>query len=315
MQISGARIRTLKKILPRLRAGASYRLAHRLPDNPIPTLESIGFSAGAEPGQTILPCGNGPTARYNADGRYVARKDLPKQSRYIMTIEWTWEQWDGRYTKTMTEERDIWRDCYQQDFIPPPAVELTYSRQGKQELIVSPAVTTGMPPADLIHLVNLFLELFGRCEIINTDLTPLESYAVKRVNWRLLPPGRYPWDRVSDYLRVLLKDRDDRSKNVIFGRHETIKAYGPVEVYVGEGGFERYVAYVFRSEMGSVVILECTEKDNAIYAFGQDWKDFSKLTKGEILNEGLQLARIVHSEGWQQRFDRFMRTRLAKKAS
>ena len=108
-----------------------------------------------------------------------------------------------------------------------------------------------------------------------------------------------------------MRTKDPRVRSVILHRHDTIKNYSPDEVFVGEGGFERYVAYVFKDR--KLVVLECSEKGNAIYVFGRNWQDFAKLTKAEVLAGGLHLERIIHREGWRTVFDRVMRAHAPKK--
>ena len=41
----------------------------------------------------------------------------------------------------------------------------------------------------LVHVVNLFLELFGECDILDRRHAPLRRTPVRRLNWTVLPPG------------------------------------------------------------------------------------------------------------------------------
>ena len=103
------------------------------------TLAKIGFAKTPLDGQTVLPAILGPTSRFNAEGKHVVLKDRPKESRYIRTVRWRWKQWAGRYGNEEREDfRDIWRDCYQREFIPPPAIELTCVESEGRQLVVSP---------------------------------------------------------------------------------------------------------------------------------------------------------------------------------
>jgi hypothetical protein len=314
MRIRQQRVLNLEKHINRVPDGAEYRIIHRIePAKHNATLALTGFPTVAEAGSTILPKVVGPVTKFNAHGRRVPLRHLPKERRYIRTIEWTWEQWEGRYDRRpVTEERDIYRDCYPVKEIPPPAVEVTLVQFGETWIISSPKLRAGTDNESGLHVVNLFLELYGECEIVGDDLRSFDPPVVKQVNWRLLPPGRYPWEKVAEHLDRVLRVRDPRIRTVILHRHETIRSYGPDEVYVGEGGFDRYVAYVFASR--EIVVLECTELDNAIYVFGRQWTEFSKMSKAEILSGKHHLERIVHSKGWRLRFDRLMRNSLPRLA-
>jgi hypothetical protein len=152
-----------------------------------------------------------------------------------------------------------------------------------------------------LHVINLFLELFGECEIRGKDLASLIPPTTRRINWQILPPGKHPWSKVADHVRKELHERHDRSKNPVLFRQSKIASHQPDEVYVGTGGFQAYMAYVFKK--GKIAILESLETDNATYVFGKDWKALSQLTKAEILSEDLQLQRIIHSTGWIEKID------------
>jgi hypothetical protein len=87
-------------------------------------------------------------------------------------------------------------------------------------------------------------------------------------------------------------------------RQATIESYGPSEKAVGQAGFLDYVAYIFKSR--SLVVLESLQRDNAIYILGDNWEAISRMSKSQILNGSLHLARIVHSEGWKKRLQQAM---------
>ena len=270
-------------------------------------LSSIGFSSSPVDGETVLPAVCGKVSEFNSDGKYVIRRDLPKEYRYVTTVEWTWEQWDGyNKTKTVTEERDIYRDCYQRDFIPPPSEELTWIESDESPLIISREfLVENIDKDSFKHLINLFLELFGECEIRRSDLSSFTHSNVSKVNWHLLPPGKYPWDQVLSHTRDLVRNRDPRYSKVILGRQDFIIKYQPDEIFVGNGGFRAYMAYVFEEK--ETVILESILTDNATYVFGKDWEDVAIFTKAEVLSGGLHKERIIHSKGWRDRIDKLLK--------
>jgi len=264
-------------------------------------LNFAGYSKPYSEGDTILPNAIGSVSSFNADGRYIKLKDLPKEPRYITTAEWTWKQWCGRgETKTITESRDIYKDCYQRKFYSPPSLELTLIKLNGQLFVVSQEFKVNKIKAELFkHAINLFLELFGECEIRRHDLTSFTPTHIKRVNWSILPPGKYPWDKVQKHVKNIVKDKHTKYSNVILDRQNTLSNYKPDEVYVGNGGFRSYVAYIFKAK--KLVVLESVQTDNATYIFGDDWKQVSMLTKAEILENMLQKNRLIHSKGWETR--------------
>ena len=305
MQIKKKFIRSIDRYTSHLSPGDSIRIV--VEADVAHNLSSIGFSSPPVHGETVLPAVRGNVSKFNAEGKYIIRKDLPKELRYINTVEWTWEQWDGYgRTKTVTEERDIYRKCYQREFLPPPSEELTWVRSDGSPLIISREFSVGNISKDSFkHLINLFLELFGECEIRRADLSSFTPYKVSKVNWHFLPPGKYPWDRVLSYTRDIVKNRDPRYSKVILGRQHFIMKYQPDEIFVGNGGFRAYMAYVFEEK--EIVVLESVLTDNATYIFGKDWEDVAILTKAEVLSGGLHEERIIHSKGWRNRINKLLK--------
>lgn len=272
---------------------------------PIERCERVGLPRSPRVGDTVLPRVVGPVTRFNARGRWIVRRDLPKEPRYIRTVTWRWTQWAGRDQTEHEDFRDIYRDCYPRDLVPPPSVELSVIGIDGAQHITTPELKKSDTNAEHNrHCVNLLLEIFGSCELVNSSLRPMRLPMLRRANWRMLPPGDYPWEKVEAHIDAAVGIRSGDTKRVIWDRQATIKAFNPDEIYVGEAGFDDYLAYVFTTRR--LVVLESVRKDNAIYVFGLDWKRVSQLSKGEIVRGNLQTARIVHTKGWKGQLARLM---------
>ena len=306
MQIRQTRVISVGRVLERLLPEIRFRvvvIAAALSEG---KLASVGFSESPRSGDTILPAAVGTVTDYNAHGRYVVRKDLPKEERYVATVEWSWEEWDGPYsTVTRTEDRPVYRECYQRDFHPPPACELTVVDQNGQILIVSEELTnTAAQEEQIRHILNVFLELFGECEIRHTNLQTITPPNVRKVNWTLLPPGQHPWSRVHDHVTRMLENKAPRYANPIHHRIEKLASFNPDEVYVGEGGFRAYVAYIFNAK--GFAVLESVMLDNATYVFDEDWQRISQMTKAQVLQGNLYRDRIIHAANWNDRINELL---------
>ena len=301
MHIRQKRVRSVQRALGPLLPDTRFRVVAAVASMPEGKLTAAGFSTNPPPGDTILPAAVGTVTDYNANGRYVVRKDLPKEERYITTVEWTWEEWAGPYdTTTRTEDRAVFRECYQRDFHPPPAAELTFVDHEEQLLVVAEELTNTAAQEDRIrHVLNVFLELFGECEIRHADLQAVTPPSIRKVNWTLLPPGQYPWSRVQQHVGRMLKDKAPRSAHPIQNRLQELASFDPDEVYVGEGGFRAYVAYIFNEK--GLAILESVMLDNATYVFDRDWQQVSQMTKAQILQSNLHRDRIIHAANWNDR--------------
>jgi len=303
MIIKQKSVRSVERYFRALQLSSRVRLVYQVQANDLEKLVAIGFGKELKDGETVLPGVLGRVSEFNAEGREVTLKSEPKERRYITTLEWTWEQWcGGGGTETVTESRDIYRDCYPREFMPPPALELTCAVRGTNEYIVSPIFNfKNMDIDGFKHAVNLFLELFGECEIRQDNLSTLAPPKIKRLNWELLPPGKHPWERVQQHTKALVASKHSKYSNIILARQDKITSYAPDEVYVGTGGFSSYVAYVFKSK--KIVVLESILTGNATYIFDENWQQFSMLTKAEILDNAFQEHRLIHSKGWEFRLE------------
>lgn len=309
MEIRKTRIVNLDKYLGPVPDGVSFRIISNVTERP-DQLERLGFSPAVGGGETILPAPSGRISRFNANGHWAVRRDLPKEPRYIRTITWRWSQWAGRDQRVEKEEfRDIYRDCYPRELIPPPSVEVAYVEVNGQRLMVSPVmINTARSSESNKHTINLFLELFGVCELVTVDLSRYTKPDLRAVNWRMLPPGEYPWDRLHAHLEQILGRVSEGTQRVIIDRAAFLRSLNPDQIFVGAGGFSDYVAYLFRR--CDLVVLESIRQDNALYVFGDDWQVVSRLSKAEVLSQNRHRARIIHTEGWKDRL-RFMMDRSA----
>jgi len=269
-------------------------------------LVRAGCQLPLSPGDTLLPSIVGHVSRHNAEGEWRVFRDQPKEPRYVRTVRWKWTQWVGRgQSEEHEDDRDIYRDCYPREFIEPQAAELTVFQSG-DELILSTEVLANAPAnyERIKHCINLQLELFGQCEIVSADLEHYRPATERRVNWQMLPPGEYPWEKLHVHLTKVLKGRGESTTAVIFDRQANMRSHRPDEIWTGLGGFSDYVGYVFKKQ--KIVVLESIRRDNAIYVFGDDWQSVAQLTKAQVLSAKLHKARIVHTKGWKTKLATFL---------
>lgn len=301
MRITKKRVNNVAPYLSAVPPESRFRLIVEAGSVRPEMLTRLGFSNPAVDGETILPRAIGPVSRYNADGAWRVMRDQPKEPRYIRTVQWTWRQWTGGgHSEEHTEFRDIFRDCYPREFVSPPSLELTY-REVEGRGIITSAEFENLEVLHPLnkHAINLFLEIFKSCEIVTTDLASFVPPEVRYANWRLLPPGEHPWERLEEHIHRAVRASSSGTREVIWDRQTTLRGYDPAEIYLGNGGFDDYLAYIFRDR--GLVVLESIRKDNAIYVFGLDWERLSQMTKAQIIANNLHEARIVHTLGWKGR--------------
>lgn len=256
-----------------------------------------GFD-GLNDGDILLPPNIGRVSKFNAEGRFDTDRSKPKVPRFMGQREWTRQEWAGQgQTRTVTTTVDLYRDCFPRTFVPPPGVELTAVDHGGQRYIVSPIYRIGVTPDDeLLHAINLMLEIFGELEIRHANLTAFLPPNTRRVNWTLLPPGNTAAG-VSTHVASLVGRTPATMRQPVWQRLTFLASRNPPEVYLGQGGFHAYVAYVFHHT--GMTILESVMPDNATYVFAGNWGTVSHLTKTQILAGGHHHARIIHDAQWQ----------------
>jgi hypothetical protein len=191
--------------------------------------------------------------------------------------------------------------------MPPPSVELTIATNPRDEkLVVSPAMGyTRTNEQDILHIINLFLEIFGECHIVTSDLEEIIRAEVRRLNWEVLPSGRMPWKRLRPHVDSFVRRHRRGNRPVIESRLQTINAHEPEFVALGRAGFSGYVVFGFPGK--NLYVMESVNRDNATYIFEEDWRRLSMMTKAEILDHSLQKDRIVHRNGWPSRIENLLR--------
>lgn len=298
MLIKGKRIRNLRNHLGWIPLGSGLRIAVPVGSFPASKWAALGFSADPVPGETLVPSGDlGPASAFNTNGKYQVHKDQPKETAYRV-IEWTWNEWHGPYKVQKTDFRDLPYERYPRTLIPAPGESLQAAVDERgTKYVVSPAMTyLRATEPQIIHVVNLFLEIFGKCEVLDSLNNPMIKAQIRNLNWEVLPPGKYPWKSLEPKVRPLIDRQPEGNRHVISKRIERINSHEPEFVAVGRNGFSGYLVFGFPKK--EIFVLESTHEDNATYVFGQDWETLSRMTKAEILKDDLHKARLVHMVRW-----------------
>lgn len=316
MILSGKRKRKLDKKLFRFNAGTPIIVGISIDDNIKEILQKIGFTESLEVGEKILPPSLfGPVCRFNAEGKDIVHKDQPMETVYRQ-VEWTWEQWAGRWgTDTKSKIVDVPYKRYPRTFLPPPSIELSIAEKYPGEkYLVSPAQILDFDnPDSLLHILNVFLEIFNQCQVLSENLDGFTIQNVKPLNWQILPPGKYPWKKVEGQLKPIIEKEKPQNQVVIRHRLELITAYNPEFVAIGKAGFSGYLIFGFPRK--NLYILESLYYGNATYIFEEDWQTLSQLTKAEILTGNFQKNRIIHRVKWDGHIKELLGDSITKHSS
>jgi hypothetical protein len=267
-------------------------------------LSKIGFTKNLENGESVLPSPLGPISRYNALGKNLVHKNKPMETAYT-TIEWKWEQWAGRgRTEKKSKLVDRPYKRYPRTFILPPSVELTISENTNgNKILITPLFEYKNNDEDLIHRINLFLELFGECELFNENLDSIIKTPLKRLNWEILPEGPMPWEKFVKNTNKIINVLSVTKRKFARDRVTTIEKFGPDFHAIGKAGFKGYIVFGFEDRR--LYIFESLYHGNATYIFDDEWKKLSKKSKAEILDNNLQKDRIIHRKNWSKKVSNY----------
>ncbi len=289
MKIVKSRIRSVENYLIGLNNGEDFFVAFRNFENK-KRIEKVGFTNALKTGDTILPNILGPVSNYNSNGSFELNKTLPKEMLYKL-VDIT--DWHGNYHTV-----EIPYKRYHRNLIPAPSIELMVVIGNNDEKIIrSPKLTIGRTPNnEIMHVINLFLELFGECETIRTNLIPVFNLPINRLNWEVLPPGNYPFEILNDRIRQLTETLSTSRRRLIERRLVTIRSHNPNFVAIGESGFRGYIIFGYPNK--KFFLLESLYFGNATYVFGHNWRELSQMTKAEIIHQNLQQERLIHNLNW-----------------
>lgn len=305
MKINQKRIRNLERHLPATFQNRRINIGLTDLQQFGAKLNAIGFTADLNIGETVLPSVVGPVTRFNAEGKNIIRRDLPKETVYRQ-IEWHWTERHGDREVEQTDFRYVPYERYPRDFVPPPSVELQIATdsEGDKLLVASAFDYTAANYPAIAHSINVLLEIFGECEILTEDLQPIAPLATRRLNWEILPPGKQPWERVKKSVAPIIERAKKGNQGVILRRLEFMHRAAPEIIAQGRGGFSGYIVFGFPRK--NLFVLESLYYGNATYVFRENWEKLSQLTKAEILSGNLQTARIVHQPGWEKEVRRLL---------
>jgi len=286
------------KYLSLINQDESFYIGIEIKDNLLTVIKEIGFSNNINVGETILPSIFGNVSGFNAEGREKIRKDLPKETVYYPR-EWSLTDWGGHeHTGVNYMPYERWR----RELVPPPSLELQIvEKNGKKIVISKKFKKIDKEYEEIKHAMNLFLEIFDEFEIFKQDLALPIKTKVTKLNWELLPPGINPWNRVSEKVREIIKNKSAGEKAMIADRFKKIESYNPNQIAIGLGGFTGYLVFGFKKK--NIYLLESLQYGNATYVLGTDWEILSQMTKAEILKNNYQKNRIIHSDSWSAEID------------
>ena len=298
MIIKKKNIRNIEKYIPLKDVKKIKLIGTKITNEKANKAIKIGFSKELAIGEEILPREIGAVTRFNSRGKELIDKN-EKEFRDIYR-PYHIKDWHGQYHDGIAHEV---RECNKKIYIKPNQIELKIINKNTDKYVVAKEIKEN----NLKNIINLFLEIFEECEIMYENEN-IDYGNTVRLNWKVLPKGKYPWEKLYPYVKEKLKNIKETNRLIARKNIETIAKYNPSFVAIGEAGFSGYIIYGF--EKSNKVILESMEVDNATYILKDDWEEISKMTKAEILQNSLHEKRVIHTKNWETEIEKVIKDML-----
>jgi hypothetical protein len=290
-------LRTIDRYLAGFAPNAVLRAVFNAANAPADRLVEMGFEQPFMAGQSVVPSASlGPSAKVNSEGRTLVRRDLPMETAHRQ-IYWEWTEWHGPYQERKSDVREQEYQRYPREVVAATGIEFHIAETAQGDLFVtSPEFSNDANGrANLLVAANVLRDAFGSFEIVAGDFTR-RPIRVRRLNWEILPRGQTPWAQTRTTILERIGDLGERTRHVIFARLDAIGEREPDFTAIGRAGFSGYIVFGFEGR--GLYILESAETDNATYVFDADWEALSQLTKAEIIEGNLHVARLIHRQSW-----------------
>lgn len=290
--------RDINRYLSHFQEGEKYYLGVRVRPEHVRRLVNLGFSSPLVVGERLLTPARGAASRRNANGFDIVHRDRAKETAYRQ-ISWTYTQRHGDREVEVSEVKDVPYYRYPRTKVPPYSIEFVVSTDfsGVHCIVAGPFTHSAAPAAAPTNTANMLVEQFGSFEVLDVSMSPSVDVPVRRLNWKLLPPGKNPWQTAWPSLETVIEKSRGKSREVVTARFKEVGKYSPEFIAVGLGGFDDYVVFGFPRK--GICILESRFTNNATYVLAHaSWEVVSQMTKAQILSASVHRARLIHDRNW-----------------
>jgi hypothetical protein len=263
------------------------------------------------PEQVIPLPSRGKYCERNFYGVEIIRKDLPTETHYnyVETPNWGDSSY-GTHTVALPYEK------YPRDHVAPRLSSIGMECQPapgqNRKYFITFQVSEVLDPTSdefddrLLECINLLQENVGRCGVQRAHATLTDYIGTLNVAWELFPPGT----RDEVMVRIFRgRNPTPTERQLIDDRYRFFMGLQPQQLVYGTSGLQRYFGAMLAPDL---VIFENLKYGNAIYVMFEDWEQLSQRSRIELLSGrfGDNFERVVHTQGWKDRVQAIVRSRL-----
>lgn len=304
MHLKQSRIRNTNKLLSDIEEDQTFYIGVKLHESTIEILQGKLNLSNIDENVTIFPSPiNGIMCKRNSVGEFIPQKDQPMETAY-RSQTWEIKDWGG-YVHLGTGYVPYKR--YPRLFIEPNELKYTITSDKSKNkicILTQSFINNQGNFEEILFSTNLTLEIFGEVDIFitNSENDIINSKLLETVNWEILPKGEKIWESFSNQTTDNLTPSE---QILIKERFEYINSFKPDVVRQGIGGYTGYLIFEFKDK--KLFIFDSILYGDAMYIFKNDWKEVSKLTKREIIQNDLSEERIIHNKYWKSKLNKFLK--------
>lgn len=301
MHLKQSKIRKSKKILSDIRSNQKFILGIEITDRIEEILNKKLNISEYDYRTTIFPSPvYGIMSRRNAIGEFIPQKNKPKEVAY-RAQSWKLTDWGGN---SHSGTSYVPYNRYPRKFIGPKELNFTVLKiQDNKDILTLNSIysKSAVDDSEIIFGANLFLEIFGEVNtfVINNNQINLKD--IETLNWEILPHGEKIWSAFSNNQ---MNNLSVSQQYLINERFEYITKFNPDVIRQGTGGYTGYLIFEFTQK--NIYIFDSIMYGDAMYIFEDNWGKISKLTKKEIIQEGLAKERIIHNNLWKSKLEKHL---------
>jgi hypothetical protein len=262
--------------------------------------------------RVVPPVAMGRYSAKNQEGWVVVHRDLPMITETFYFEVPNYGDWSNG-SHTISQDREV----YQKDYIDPPNYELLVELLHKSETEAVFKVVVDLPldrdaesfDEQLLLALNLLQENLGGADVLPPDANAEQLLSTLGLEWQIFPPGTA--DEVVRRAIAGMRRPSAEQQERVRERVAMFNALQPKQFLQGQGGLNSYVGALFADDL---VVFENVRYGNAFYVLFADWAEVSKRSRIDLLRaRDVKFERFVHSPGWQERFEDFIRDEKRKR--